>query len=121
MRSGIGSFASYFESYAEFSQNGELEAYWNEEMITRYSARYYVINDRIYAAFVYGSTSMQGQQEDVYAGSDLLLVMLDAETYELLYAEKYHSPNYYMGARGETISLYQKGADGFLYDWRILE
>lgn len=93
-----------------------------------YSAdRYYLMNDRIYAAFVIGESyhyEPDGGYEE-YEGSDLLLVMLDADTYELLYAEKFHSKNYYMGnpSAGPSgiINMYRMGTDGLLYDLYILE
>ena len=73
--------------------------------------RYYLLNDRIYAAFVIGAAD-----DGSYQGSELLLVMLDAKDYEVLYAEKYSSTNYYMGARSDVIGMYRKGSDGYLYE-----
>ena len=80
----------------------------------------YRLNDRIYAAFVIGENAHDAPIEE-YEGSSLLLVMLDADTYEVLYAEAYHSTNYYLGAMSERIAMYRQGADGFLYDPYILE
>ncbi|MBR7161824.1 MAG: hypothetical protein IKD07_05365, partial [Clostridia bacterium] len=78
--------------------------------------RCYLLNDRIYAAFVSGVNEEEG-----YEGSELLLVMLDADTYEVLYAEKYSSSNYYMGARSAVIGMYRKGTDGYLYDPYVID
>ena len=90
-----------------------------------YADRYLILDNRIYVAFVIGNyihDEPSGEHEE-YEGSDLLVVMLDANTYEVLYAEKYHSTNYYLGTRNAafTIDIYRKGEDGFLYDPYIVE
>ena len=85
-----------------------------------YADTSYRLNDRIYASLVIGENVHDAPIEE-YEGSTLLLVMLDADTYEVLYAEAYHSTNYYLGAMSERIAMYRQGADGFLYDPYILE
>lgn len=96
-------------------QDDVLSEYLNDDNI--YSAeRYYQLDDRIYAAFVTGDNWY-----DDYSGSHLLLVMLDADSNEVLYAEKYHSSNYYMGAATYVIAMYRRGSDGCLYDPCIVE
>ena len=79
----------------------QYSSYLNDDNIY-YAERYYRFNDRIYAAFVTGDNWY-----DEYNGSELLLVMLDADSNEVLYAEKYHSPNYYMGAATYVIAMYR--------------
>ena len=96
-------------------QDKVLSGYLNDDNIY-YAERYYRFNDRIYAAFVTGDNWY-----DEYNGSELLLVMLDADSNEVLYAEKYHSPNYYMGAATYVITMYRRGSDGCLYDPYIEE
>ena len=91
-------------------QDKVLSGYLNDDNIY-YAERYYRFNDRIYAAFVTGDNWY-----DEYNGSELLLVMLDADSNEVLYAEKYHSSNYYMGAATYVIAMYRRGSDGCLYD-----
>lgn len=107
-------------------QNEILAELLNDDSVY-YADRYYLMNDRIYVAFVIGESyhyEPDGGYEE-YEGSDLLLVMLDADTYELLYAKKFHSKNYYMGnpSAGPSgiINMYRKGSDGLLYDLYILE
>ena len=118
MESGI----SYRELLDVLRQDEVLAEHLNDEYLYNVD-KYYILNDRIYAAFVTGANEHYQEDGgyDKYEGSTLILVMLDAENYEVLYAEKYHSTNYYMGARSYTISMYQKGEDGFLYDPYIVE
>lgn len=108
-------FMSNKEILETARQNEVLAEYLNDDNLY-YAERYYQFDDRIYAAFVTGSN-----WNEEYTGSDLLLVMLDADTGEVLYAEKYHSPNYYMGAATYVIAMYSRGADGCLYDPYIEE
>ena len=96
-------------------QDEVLSEYLNDDNIY-HAERYYRFNDRIYAAFVTGDNWY-----DEYKGSDLLLVMLDADSNEVLYAKKYHSLNYYMGAATYVIAMYRRGSDGCLYEPYIEE
>ena len=59
-------------------------------------------------------------EDDPDYKSWLMLLMLDADTYEVLYAEKYESTNYNLHG-SDTLILYQKGSDGFLYAPYIVE
>jgi len=96
-------------------QDEILSGYLDDENLY-YVNKYYYLNDRIYAAVVTGDNF-----ESNYESSDLLIVMLDANTNKVLYAERFHSTNYYMGSRSSQHSMYVKGEDGLLYDPYISE
>jgi len=74
----------------------------------------YLIKDRIHLTVTadnryYGSVN----GEDSYEGSKLIRVMLEADTFEILYAEAFYSEKYNIGA---SMALYCIGDDGLLYD-----
>ena len=81
-----------------------------------YADSYCVLGDRTYAAFVIGH-----EHESSYEGSELLLVMLDTDTNEVLYVQRFRSKNYYWGTNGCIITMYRKGSDGLLYEPYIIE
>lgn len=81
-----------------------------------YADSYCVLGDRTYAAFVIGH-----EHESSYEGSELLLVMLDTDTNEVLYVQRFRSKNYYWGTKGCIITMYRKGSDGLLYEPYIIE
>jgi len=54
----------------------------------------------------------------VYGGSVLLTIMLDADTYEILYVAKYHSSNYNIGT---NFGFYQINEEGILCDPYVID
>ena len=77
----------------------------------------YRVGDMIYISIA--EDERYGEDDPDYK-SWLMLLMLDADTYEVLYAEKYESTNYNLHG-SDTLILYQKGSDGFLYAPYIVE
>lgn len=73
--------------------------------------RVYLIDDRIYLGIYYAYKD--GKNDPMYH-SWFTYVMLDANTYEVLYAEKYYSTNYSLN--GYELDLYHVGEDGMLYE-----
>ena len=72
------------------------------------------INNRIYTQIVSGNAYYESENgELIYNGSERISVMLDAETHEILYAEKFYSPNYNIGI---GLKLYYMSDDGILYE-----
>ena len=59
-----------------------------------------------------------GDNEKVYEGSVLLTIMLDADTYEILYVAKYHSSNYNIGT---NFGFYQINKEGLLCDPYVID
>lgn len=105
------------DSFIQTLKEDALFAPYPDEDVLSARRKYYRIGDRIYAAITLGEKYHE-EESGSYGGSDLLLFMLDANTFEVLYAERYHSTNYYMGTE---MMMYQKGADGFLYDLYLEE
>ena len=75
------------------------------------------VGDRIYISIA--EDARYGEDDPDYK-SWLMLLMIDADTYEVLYAEKYESTNYNLHG-SSTLFMYQKGSDGFLYAPYIIE
>ena len=72
------------------------------------------INNRIYTQIVSGNPYYESENgELIYNGSERISVMLDAETHEILYAEKFYSQNYNIGI---GLKLYYMSDDGILYE-----
>lgn len=79
----------------------------------------HIIKDKIY--LIVGSDERYyygGEDENVYGGSDLLTIMLDADTYEILYVAKYHSSNYNIGT---NFGFYQINKEGILCDPYVID
>ena len=72
------------------------------------------INNRIYTQIVSGNPYYESENgELIYNGSERISVMLDSETHEILYAEKFYSQNYNIGI---GLKLYYMSDEGILYD-----
>lgn len=72
------------------------------------------MNNRIYIQIIGGDGYYHLENgERIYEGSERISVMLDADTYEILYAEKFHSTSYNLAI---GISFYYMSDDGILYD-----
>lgn len=79
----------------------------------------HIIKDRIY--LIVGRNERYydgGGDENVYGGSVLLTIMLDADTYEILYVAKYHSSNYNIGTK---FGFYQINEEGILCDPYVID
>ena len=105
-----------YEIYDLLRQNDILLPHLPEQGVYKVENTYRV-GDRIYVSIA--ENNRYGEDEPDYK-SWLILLMLDANTYEVLYAEKYESTNYNL--HGSTmLFMYQKGSDGFLYASYIVE
>ncbi len=79
----------------------------------------HIMKDRIYMTIGRDERYYDGEDDDrTYAGSVLLTVMLDADTYEILYAAKYHSTNYNIG---RIFGFYRMNKEGMLCDPYVSE
>jgi len=105
------------DAFIQMLKENALLVPYPEEDVLSACRKCYRIGDRIYAAITLGEKYHE-EESGSYGGSDLLLFMWDANTLEVLYAERYHSTNYYMGTE---MMMYQKGADNFLYDLYLEE
>ena len=56
--------------------------------------------------------------ERIYEGSELFVIMLDADTDEILYVAKYHSTNYNIGT---NLGFYRINSEGMLCDPYLLD
>lgn len=72
----------------------------------------HIIKDRKYLIFGRDARYYDSvDNERTYEGSDLFVIMLDADTYEILYAAKYHSTNYNVGT---NLGFYRINSEGLL-------
>ena len=79
----------------------------------------HIIKDRKYLIVgsderYYGSVD----NERIYEGSELFVIMLDADTDEILYVAKYHSTNYNIGT---NLGFYRINSEGMLCDPYLLD
>lgn len=110
------------ELLEHLKQNEILAPHLTDDFLY-YADRSYRLGNHLYAVLVSGDRHYDTPSDGYasYAGSELLLVMLDADSHEVLYAERFHSRNYYMGHTLSSFEtcLYRKGSDGLLYDLRV--
>lgn len=78
----------------------------------------HIIKDRIYLIVGWDARYYDGTDNDpTYEGSKLFVIMLDANTYEILYVAKYHSTNYNIGT---NFGFYRIDNEGMLCDPYVL-
>lgn len=79
----------------------------------------HIVKDRKYLIVGKEARYYDGiNEEHTYEGSELFVIMLDTDTYEILYVAKYHSSNYNIGT---NLGFYRLNNEGILCEPYLLD